>query len=57
MSKRQYPSDSSDAEWAFVAPYLTLMTEEARKRKHDLRQVYDALKYVTHRHPLEIPAD
>ena len=29
MSERKpYPSDVSDDEWAFVAPYLTLMTEE-----------------------------
>ena len=29
MTKRGYPSDSSDEEWAFVIPYLTLMTEDA----------------------------
>ncbi|HEX3054109.1 MAG TPA: IS5/IS1182 family transposase, partial [Aggregatilineaceae bacterium] len=30
MSKRKsYPSDVSDDEWAFVAPYLTLMSEDA----------------------------
>lgn len=46
MAKKSYPSDSSDAEWAFVAPYLTLITPEAPQRTHDLRRVYDALKYV-----------
>ena len=46
MAKKVYPSDSSEAEWAFVAPYLTLITEAAPQRKHDLRQVYDGLKYV-----------
>ena len=47
MTKKGYPSDSSDAEWAFVAPYLTLITHHAPQRKHDLKRVYDALKYVT----------
>jgi hypothetical protein len=28
-SRKAYPSDVSDEEWAFVAPYLTLLTEEA----------------------------
>jgi transposase len=27
-----YPTDVSDAEWAFVAPYLTLMREDAPQR-------------------------
>jgi transposase len=46
MAKKIYPSDGSDAEWAFVAPYLTLLSEDAPQRKYDLRHVYDALKYV-----------
>jgi transposase len=31
----------SDAEWAFVAPYLTLMTEDAPPRDHALREVFN----------------
>ncbi|MBI3830228.1 MAG: IS5/IS1182 family transposase, partial [Planctomycetes bacterium] len=27
MKRKPYPSDASDDEWAFVAPYLTLMRE------------------------------
>ncbi|HTL90444.1 MAG TPA: IS5/IS1182 family transposase, partial [Leptolyngbya sp.] len=27
MSRKPYPSDVSDEEWALVAPYLTLMSE------------------------------
>ena len=46
MAKKGYPSNRSDAEWAFAAPYLALITEEAPQRKHDLRRVYDALRYV-----------
>lgn len=26
MNRKAYPGDVSDEEWAFVAPYLTLMT-------------------------------
>src|SRR5215470_6340072 len=29
MERKAYPTDVSDAEWALVAPYLTLMTEDA----------------------------
>src|SRR3954469_18231513 len=41
-----YQSDRSDDEWAFVAPYLSLLPEEAVPRRHDLRRVFDALKWV-----------
>lgn len=47
MSDRKaYPSDVSDDEWAFVAPYLTLMTEEAPQREYPLREVFNGLRYV-----------
>ena len=42
----RYPSDVSDDEWAFVAPYLALVSETAPQRKHDLRATFDALRYV-----------
>ena len=38
--RKAYPSDVSDEEWAFVAPYLTLMTEAAPQRGHPLREVF-----------------
>lgn len=31
-------SDSKDAEWAFVAPYLSLLPEEAVQCWHELRR-------------------
>ena len=31
-TKTNYASDVSDEEWAFCAPYLTLMKEEAPQR-------------------------
>lgn len=47
MSERKpYPSDVSDEEWAFVAPSLTLMTEDAPQREYPLREVFNALRYV-----------
>lgn len=41
----QYPSDVTDEEWAFCAPYLTLMVEDAPQREHSLRSVFNALRY------------
>lgn len=45
--KSGYPSDVSDEEWAFCAPYLALMKEEAPQREHGLRDVFNALRYLT----------
>jgi transposase len=45
-TRKPYTTDVSDEEWAFVAPYLTLMTPEAPQRTHDLRDVFNALRYV-----------
>lgn len=36
----------SDDRWAFVAPYLTLITEDAPQRVYDLREVYIGLRYI-----------
>jgi hypothetical protein len=36
MARKPYPSDVSDDEWALVAPYLTLITEDASQREHSL---------------------
>jgi len=46
LSRKGYPTDVSDEEWAFAAPYLCLMREDAPEREHPLREVYDALRYV-----------
>jgi transposase len=46
MARKPYPSDVSDDEWAFVAPYLTLMTEEAPQREHPLREVFNGLRWI-----------
>ena len=46
QSRKLYPSDVTDDEWAFVVPYLTLMTEDAPQRRHDLREVFNALRWL-----------
>ena len=45
-SKKRYPSDVEEAEWEFVSPYLALITPNAPQRRHDLRDVFNALRYV-----------
>jgi transposase len=44
--RKGYPSDVTDEEWAFCAPYLTLMREDASQRGHCLRDVFNALRYL-----------
>lgn len=46
MARKSYPSDVSDDEWAFVAPYLALLSEDAAQRRHDLREVFNGLRYL-----------
>jgi transposase len=46
MTCQSYPSDVSDAEWAFVAPYLALLPLDTAQRRHDLREVFNALRYL-----------
>jgi transposase len=46
MNRKPYPSDVSDEEWAFVAPYLTLMDENAPQRTYPLREVFNALRWL-----------
>jgi len=46
MNRTPYPSNVSDEEWAFVAPYLTLMTEDAPQREHSLREVFNGLRWI-----------
>jgi transposase len=46
MPRKPYPSDVTDEEWAFVAPYLALMRDDAPQRHHDLREVFNGLRYL-----------
>lgn len=40
-----YPSDVSDEEWAFSEPFLTLMRLDSPQRDHDLREIYNGVRY------------
>jgi|GEM_PF-3611885 len=48
MTRRPYPSDVSDVtdeEWAFVAPYLSLLPQTAAQWRHEVRDVFNALRW------------
>ena len=46
MARKPYPSDVTDEEWEFVTPYLTLMSEDAPQREHDLREVFNGMRWI-----------
>jgi len=46
MTRKTNPSDCSDDEWYFAAPYLALMPLDAPQHTHELREVYNALRYL-----------
>jgi transposase len=45
-NRKPYPTDVSNEEWVFVAPYLALVREDAPQRVHHLREVFDALRWI-----------
>jgi transposase len=46
MSTRSpYSTDVSDEEWTFIAPYLTLLPDDAAQRKYPLREVFNGVRY------------
>jgi transposase len=46
MSRRRYPSDLTDVEWARLEPLLPATRPGGRPRAHPLREIIDALRYV-----------
>ena len=46
LTLKPYPSDVSDEEWALVAPYLALLREDCRQRRHSLREVFNAMRWM-----------
>jgi transposase len=46
MERKPYRSDVSEDEWAFVAPYLALISEDAPQRIYPLREVFNGLRYI-----------
>nr|WP_116119555.1 IS5 family transposase [Paraburkholderia sp. BL6669N2] len=41
-----YATDVSDEEWYFAAPYLTLMNKDAPQRRYELREMFNALRWI-----------
>jgi transposase len=46
MPRRPYPSDLTDAQWAYLEPLLPPVRPGGRPRAHPLREVVDAIRYV-----------
>src|ERR671929_968785 len=45
-ARKPYPTDVTDDEWALVAPYLALLPEAAGQRRYELREVFNALRWI-----------
>ena len=45
-SVQPYPSDVSDEEWTFVVPYLTLNRLDGEHRIHELRAVFNGVRWM-----------
>ena len=46
IARKPYPSDVSDDEWALIAPYLTLLPEDAGQRDYPLREAFNGLRDI-----------
>ena len=46
MPCRRYPSDLSDAQWAYLEPLLPTARPGGRPRAHPLREIVNAIRYV-----------
>jgi len=42
----RYPSDCSDAEWGIIEPMIPLASRGGRKRETDVREVFNAIRYI-----------
>ena len=45
-TRKPYPTDVSDEEWALVSTYLALLPEASCQRRHASREVFNALRYL-----------
>ncbi len=46
MTRKAYPSDVSDAEWALLEPYIPAALRGGRPARHDRREIVNAIRYV-----------
>jgi len=47
MDRRAYPSDIDDDDYTFLPPYLALTAEDTPQRKYPLREVLNALLWMS----------
>jgi len=47
MSRKAYPSDLTDEQWALVEPNVPPAWPGGRPRKTDMREVVNAILYLT----------
>lgn len=43
---QRYASDSNDAEWAIISPFMPAKNHVGRPRQTDIRAVWDAIQYI-----------
>src|SRR5262245_55587512 len=48
MKRRAYPTDLTDAQWAMLEPEIPAPRPGGRPRKTDIREVVNAISYLTH---------
>jgi len=46
MTRRAYPTDLTDAQWAIVEPYIPAPQPGGRPAKHPRREIVNAMLYV-----------
>lgn len=46
MSRKAYPSDLTDAQWALIAPHIPAAKPGGRPRRWPERDLVDAIRYV-----------
>ncbi|SFV17194.1 Putative transposase of IS4/5 family [Methylobacterium sp. 174MFSha1.1] len=46
LDRPAYPCHVSDEKWALVAPDLALSREDSGQRDHELRDVFNGLRYI-----------
>jgi transposase len=44
--RKPYPTDVSEEEWSFAAPYSALMNEDAPQRRYEPREMFSALRWM-----------
>ena len=46
VQKTGYSSGMTDEEWLFVLPYLLLCREDSPQREHELKTVFNGVRYI-----------